>query len=375
MITRSPSSRYSSAAVLAGRLLTGSLLLLGACAGPAAPEVQDPAMAARLAALHEAGVTAPLVLYPVRVLERPDARVADALGLVLEKQGMPVLAIASEPFARPAAAEWNAVPALFAAHVKATPAAAGHYHVYAEITGTPRTGPEQVRFAVVDAAGEVVLTDAQRPGDRDFDRTAGRDRDPLGCMTLVGERLFARADWRKGAGVADGPFARKWRELSGAPEVAEQAAMRPRLAALKQAIATARLAVLPTVAHPGHDQASAQRLAALLHERFGAPCVATGVGDLQVEVDSNEQKVLWSLARGLRSAAPKIAEADYVLVVDVGMHGAEVGYVHLAVCTAAGDYVVVDHQNDQSPMLREAAPKNLADAERFAVLRLARLLP
>lgn len=376
MVARERMTRRSPSPALGAVSLTLVALLGAACAGSARSEPQDPAVAERVAALRAAGVQAHLVLYPVRLLERPDQRVADALGLVLEKQGMPDLAVADAAFVRPRDVPWSDVPARFAAHVQAAPVSAASYHLYAEVLGTPRTGPEQVRFVVIDAQGRLVLRDEQQPGDRDFDRTAARDPDPLGCMALVAERLFTRADWRKAAPIVDGPFERKWRELSGAPSASEQSAMRQRQVALKQAFAGARIAVLPTVTANGRDAASAQRLAALLHERFAGDCTPANGDAIDVRPDSNEQRMLWDLARGLRAVAPRHAQdADYVLVADVGGDGAKVRYVHMAICTTNGDYVVVDHENDQSPLLVEMAPKTLADAERFVVARLAKILP
>ncbi|MBX3464768.1 MAG: hypothetical protein KF830_16485 [Planctomycetes bacterium] len=357
-------------------------VLVGGCSAAQEPEgPQDPAVAARCGRLRAAGLPAPLTIHPVQVLGRPSPRVAQAVGLVLEKQGMPDLDVAATSFEVAADGRWEDVPAQFGAHVRALVAAgaAARHHLYAQYLGTPQTGPQEVRFCVVDGAGDVVLVDRQTPADAAFRRTAGRDPDPMGCSLLVAERLFARVGWRAQAGaVQDGRFARLWRELSGAPEAREFEAMAPRLAALRRNIANARFAVLPSVVHPGHDAASSERLAALLAQRFGcrAQAVAGGAA-IAVAADSNEQKRLWDLARGLRAAAPAAAEAagaDHVLVVDVGIGDRGIGYVHVAVCTAAGDYVVVDWQNDQHPMLQKAAPKVLDDAERFAVDRLAALL-
>src|SRR5687768_13020992 len=107
---------------------------------------QDPgadAAAVRRKALGEAGIGTPLTLYPVRVLGRPSSEVADALGLVLEHSGMAELQVAERAF-DPAGADWDAVPALFAAHVrqeKAAPDAAPRHSLYAEYLGEPRRGP------------------------------------------------------------------------------------------------------------------------------------------------------------------------------------------------------------------------------------------
>lgn len=356
------------------RLAAVALLAVASCVPAAVP--QDPAQQQRIAALHAAGLAAPMVLHPVQVLGRPDERVALALGLVLERQGMSALDTAAQPFAPTAEASWDEVQAQFAAQVRANDAAAGH-HLYAQFLGTPQTGPEEVRFVVVDGEGAIVLADRQKPADRAFRRTAGRDPDPLGCSTLVAERLFELADWTARSGsVAEGRFTQIWRGLSGAPEPAEFAAMDERRAALRDGIASARFAVLPSVVTGRHDGDSASRLAAALAERFGCRAVAVPDGArIAVRPDSNEQRRLWDLARGVRAAAPALAgRADHVIAVDLAVGEDAVAWVHIAICTAAGEFVVADWQNDQHPMLQRAAPRSLADAERFAVDRLAALL-
>lgn len=331
-------------------------------------------------ALHVGGVKTPLVLHPIRLLGRPSAQVDEALGLVLETQGMSDLEIAAAAFESPKDTKWEDVPLLFGAHVaKLGGDAAKRHHVYAEFLGTPKTGPEEVRFVVVDGAGHVVLVDRQTPADRDFQRTAAKDPDPLGCSSLVADRLFALADWKKAPGsVRDGKFGKGWKERSGVPDTAEFAAMKVRLTALREGLATARIAVLPTLANGGHDAASAARLAEALGKALG--CRAEAVADgakLEVAPGSNEQKRLWGLARALKGSLGKapVAAADYALVADLGVDAeGKHCYLHLALTTAAGEFVVVDFQNDQSPAVQKAMPQTLADAEALLVARLGTLL-
>ncbi|MBL8729872.1 MAG: hypothetical protein JNM25_15705 [Planctomycetes bacterium] len=359
------------------------LLTLMACS--VAQEPLPPEQAARLGRMHDAGIAVPLTLYPLRVLGRPDTRSAQALGLVLEHQGMSTLEVAASAFPVDADLPWAEVPARFGAFVRqqATGGVASGLHLYGEFLGTPREGPQEVRFVVVDGHGDLVVADRQTPNDRAFRRTAGRDPDPMGCATLVADRLFTLAAWRRQPqAVRDGKFARLWRELSGAPDPGEVAAMAPRLAALREATKTARFVVLPTivptsVVPTGHDAAGAGRLAEALSRRLGCRArPAVGGGDIEVTPDSNEQKRLWDLARGLRAAAAtQAADADYLLIADLGIGGeGRVAYVHFVVCTAAGDYVIVDWQNDQNELLRRAAPRSVEAAERYLIDRLARLL-
>ncbi len=334
---------------------------------------QEDPVRARLHRLQSAGCAAPLSIYPVRVLERADARVAEALGLVLESQGMADLELAADAFAPARDTAWADLPAAFAAHRRQAAAAEPRrYALYAEFLGTPKTGPTEVRFVLVDPDGEVVLQDRQVPGDADFRRTAGRDPDPLGCATLVGDRLFRLAGWKKAPGsVVDPKFARRWRERSGVPGDAELAAMRQRMTALGERLDTARIAVLPTLVGGGHDAASAARLAELVRAECRGAAPAPGT-KLVVAPSANEQKRLWDLARALQDAVKKSpVDADYVLVADLGLDPEKgSGYVHVAICTAKGEFVFADFVNDQHPLFRARRPKTLADAEWLAAARL-----
>lgn len=337
--------------------------------------------ATRREALHAAGITVPLVLHPVRLLGRPSADVAAAIGLVLENRGMSALdtAASATPFEPPTDTKWDDVPALFAAYVARLGGAVGEqHHLYAEFVGTPKTGPEEVRFVVADGTGHVVLVDRQTPADADFQRTAKKDPDPLGCATLVGDRLFALANWTKGRPVRDGKFAKGWKERSGVPDPKELAAMRTRTSALRGDLAKARIAVLPTLANGAHDVESATRLATAIAKELGCSCTAVAEGaKLAVEASSNEQKRLWDLARAAKEAVTKapIANADHVLVADFGVDAeGKHCFLHVVLVTAAGEFVIADFQNDQSRAVAKAMPKTLADAETLLVARLGRLL-
>ena len=369
------------------RLFSLSLSLFAALAAacsssaPLGAQGPDPAREGRRQALQRAGVAAPFVLMPVRVLGRADANIADVLGLTLERQGMSDLEVAAAPF-EPGDAAWEQVPAKFAAHVKAAaPAASGKRHaLYAEFLGDPQKGPSEVRFVVVDGDGAIVLVDRQTPADAAFRRTAKKDPDPLGCSRLVADRLFELAAWQPvPGGVRDGKFAAKWDQKSGAPSRAERAAMQKRLDLLKERCLEASFAVQPPVCPSGPDGTDGvdvARFAALLTERLGGKPFAAAAAKLTVPAGGNQQRHLWDLAKALQKAqlaAP--VDADYVVAIEAAVDvGGAHGFVNLVVVDRAGACVLADFQNDQHPTWRKHAPKGLAEAEKVAADRLRELL-
>ncbi|MCA8952391.1 MAG: hypothetical protein KDE27_22970 [Planctomycetes bacterium] len=337
----------------------------------------DPATAARQQALQTAGVAAPLTILPVRVLGRGDTNVAAAVGLVLEQHGMSDLEVAETAF-DPRDLAWADVPAAFGKHVADAAPPSPRHRLYAEFLGTPRTGPTEVRFVVVDGDGNVVLVDRQRPKDPAFERTAGRDPDPFGCSQLVGLRLFERLHWRAVPGGAkEGRFAARWRRASGVPDAAERKAIDERRAALRATLATASVEIWPSLWQGKPEAASAVRLAQLLGEELGCrTTVAAAPPALEVAAGSNEQKRLWDLVRAAqRALRSHPAATDYVAIADIAFADAGArGFVHVALLSGKGEVVAAELQNDQGRRYRQMAPKGLEDGERLATAMLAATL-
>lgn len=352
------------------------LLALGvaSCAAQDPAPGSGPAPNPLLRALQQGGLRTPLTLWPVRVLGRADAQVADVLGLVLEQQGLADLDATAGSFDA-ADTPWEQVPARFAAHVQAQarPGMAKRYALYAEFLGDPKKGPTEVRFVVVDPDGAVVLVDRQTPADAAFRRTAGRDPDPLGCSRLVADRLLALASWQAAPGsVTNGAFAARWEQKAGGPSRREREAMAQRRTVLQQDLAKTRFVVLPTVWDG--KPSDPKPLVGMLQQQLGALAVQAGAAQLHVAATSNQQRRLWDLAKALQKEQREHpVDADYVVVVDAAVSGKS-GFVDVVVVDRQGEFVLADFTNDQHRAFQARAPKTVADAELVAVDRLCELL-
>lgn len=347
--------------------------LLGAALNPAGAQTPDAAQ--RLAALKTAGPQTTLLIYPVKVTGKPSPLVADVLGGLLEHYGMPNVDMTETAFAPAADAKWDDVPAAFAAFLKQNPPPAA-YALYAEYLGEPKSGPTEVRWILTTAAGELVISDRQTPSDADFRQTAAKDPDPMGCSVLVGERLFKLAGWKKSMteGDSQGRFARKWAAKSGLPSDADRAAMTRRLEKCKTALKTARVDVYATMLGETPDADSAARLAPLVARQFGCQASAAArPAPLKVAPSSNEQKRLWDLARAFRDYLRANPPAgDYAIVAEylIAPDGGGVHSVHTVVCDKAGEWVIVDFQNNQQDDFQRVAPKTVADCETLTIERI-----
>ncbi len=353
-------------------LTLGSMLLAPGLSQ--AGEPTDAAMAERVAALKAAGPGAKVMIYPVIVQGRPNRMVADALGLVLESYGMGSIDAVDGNFMPQAGQAWEQTAIAFGEYVKEHPAE-GNYGLLAEYLGSPNTGPTEVRWLIVDRSGKLVLSDRQQKSDADFKRTAARDPDPMGCSVLVGERVFSRTGWKKNESEnPNGRFAKLWAEKSGIPSEAERDAMKSRAAKLKTGIGTANVSVYPTRAAGTNDRASGERIAAAMTKRLGcrAVCVGSPV-EIRMNPSPNEQKLLWDFARGFRDhVRSHPPEGEYAVLADFLMKSPNgpVGGVHFVICDKAGEWVIVDFQNNQWPDFQRIDPKNIEDCERLAVERI-----
>lgn len=322
-----------------------------------------------------------LALLPVQIwFKHPmitSLKVADVLGLVCESYGMNNLDALDTEFVPAAEAAWERVPAHLAEFLKKNQPKS-KYILYAQYLGEPKGGATEVRFVVMDTAGNVVLTDRQTKEDEDFKRTAAADPDPMGCSVLVAERLFSRLGWKKVEGEPHGKFAQKWAGMSGTPSDAERAAMEKKLQQLKTTIKTSQIAVYATRINKECNSSSASHLALLIGQQLGCKTVKIDTPvSFQIQPDSNEQKILWDLARGFRDylrANPSSCDyamlAEYYITPACGLAGA----VHFVVCEKSGEWVLVDFQNNQQEDFQQIMPKSIDDCDRLAVQRLVKRL-
>ncbi len=301
---------------------------LGCAQSPATPAPVLPAeQQARLDTLRRAGAKAPLAVLPALLAGKANRDVGDAVGLVLEQQvGLDAVQSAEGLFEPPAGTSPDSLPALLAAHLRATPSGAPHTMLASfEVEGSRFVA---VRTWIVDAGGALVWSDLQQSGDAAFDRL--KPREPMTCCMVVAERVRALF----GLAAPKGE-----RDATG-------------------------------------DLAQAGRLAATL----AGSCAATALDRtvaFEAKPTSNEQLRLWTLAKAFRAQLQQEPVAtDYALLADyvTSPDRKQIVAVHFVLCTAAGEWVAVDYQNDHHDDFNAVAPKDLGGCDEVVKRRLARLL-
>jgi hypothetical protein len=302
----------------------------------------------------------------------PRLDVADVIGMMLENIGMRKHDTTATLFEPAKHGTLDELVTSFGEFVRQN-APPTEYALCVEFVGTPQTGAQEVRTVLVDHTGKAIWTDAQTPADSDFKRL--KPGEPMTCCLLVAERLKPVFHLAGDAGkpVREGRWAQRWQQRSGTPSEAEYAAMKERATTFKQAGATARVLIYPARISNAVDRGCATHLAALLTKaKLCAATVADAEPSFDIKGSPNEQRMLWDFARAVQEyVKANPADADYVLFSDYMMaRPNKAGAVHFVVCSRAGEWVIVDYQNDHHADFKRIEPKSTEDCDQLVATRL-----
>ncbi|UCF34605.1 MAG: hypothetical protein JSV78_04735 [Phycisphaerales bacterium] len=364
-------SRYLSMGCVVLLFAAGARAMSSKDSEAAVESTATPQQQARLDALQEKGVDCSLTIYPVNLAGESSKDVADVVGMFLEKGGMEHLETTEVAFLPPADADFARIGELFGQFV-AEKDVSTEYCLYAQILGSHKEGVKEVRAVIVDRTGDLIWTDRQTERDADFKRI--KPRNPMTCCVLLNERLTPVFGLKEGSGPGrEGKMAKLWAEKSGLPPEDELNAIEQRCDVLKNADKPS-LTIYPVFLLKEVDCDSAQHLAELIGKENLFRVTASEEGpDFEVKPNSNEQKRLWDLARGFRDyvrATPP--STDYALLAEYTIRPAnqEVWTVHFVVCSAAGEWVIVDYQNNHHEDFQSVNPKSRDDCGALIVRRL-----
>jgi hypothetical protein len=365
--------RMPLAALMAGLV---ALAIVPESGAAGANKQAPPEQQKRFDAMQAKGTQASLTVFPVVMGDSTFKDVADVLALLLEKAGMTNLETTDAVFRLPKEAAFDKAAELFGEFVRKNPIET-EYALYAEFVGTPpKTGATEIRGIVVDRAGQSVWVDLQTPEDRDFKRI--KPSDPMSCCLFLAERVRTQLGIPESArdDSGEGRIAKMFAENSPAPDKAEWAAMEQRQAAMKKAGRSAKVAVFPV--RLSDDLASgtdAAHLAELLSKK--KLCEAKAVDSalrVKIKPSRNMQNLLWGLARTFQDNVKRNPpEADYVLLADYIMDpraGRGAWAVHFVICDRAGEWVIVDFQNNHHGDFQSIDPKTFDDCGRLVAKRL-----
>ncbi|MGA2798371.1 MAG: hypothetical protein ABSE63_12380 [Thermoguttaceae bacterium] len=303
-------------------------------------------------------------------------RIAEVIGVVLERDGMKDTELADAAFVPPEKTDLAKSAEAFAQYVKERNLNT-EYALYGQFFGTPGKGIDEIRIVVADRQGKVILSEQR---NKEQLQQPGEERiDPMSASCGLVERvrgLWGLADVNEGD-VPEGKLEKRLKEKSGMPPASEFEEMKKRLDVLKEKVKTGKIAVYPIhIWLDKSDQSGAVQLAKMINESGVCQAITTDADpNLKIKGNINEQIILWDTARAFRDFLRKNPPpADYALLasyVAVSPDGKrEAGAVHLILCDKAGDWVLVDFQNDHHADFQSIAPKTADDCNRLAVVRL-----
>ncbi len=337
------------------------------------PDVQiDAEMENRFGLMKSKAPEISITVFPIIMSEKPYKNVAEVVALMLERADVNNIDVPDETFSPAKDSDIRQICKSFEAFVREK-SIDTDYALFGEYVGTPQSGVKEVRCIVVDKAGNRVWVDRQTPGDDDFKRI--KPNNPMLCSHLLVERL--RMDLglpeQSGRNSATGKWAKHWRKDSGIPPASERAEMANRLESMRENFRDSKLVIFPTLVNGKPSEESADRLRKMLSDR--KLCLAGKVSDevlFEIEPTSNEQKMLWDLARKFRKyIRDNEFEADYMLYGDYLLNAATgVGSVHFVICDGNGEWVIVDFQNEYQSDFKSISPKTSSDCDRLIVKRL-----
>lgn len=334
----------------------------------------DPASSPDELKAADLGPDSSVMIVPVVLAGDAWKDVADVVGSMLEKGGMPNVWTTDAEFEPDEGADLAQIASAFGKWVPKQGFKTDCV-LFAQILGSPASGVSEVRAVLVNAVGRVIWTDRQTPKDRDFRRV--KPRNPMTSCVLLNDRLrprFRLTSAMRGR-VKDGRMARLGAEQSGAPSKKEYAAMKQRVEILKGALGDAKLVVYPAQGVHGANAQPAAKLFRKLNEEIGTQSVAVDTPlDIEIAPSRNEQKRLWDLARGFREHVRKLKpDTDYALVAEylIRPHDKQVWSVHFVICDRAGEWVIVDFQNNHHADFNAIKPKTVEDCGDLVIRRMA----
>ena len=331
-------------------------------------------------------ITGPLEKYPEFVKrfeltfrEKGQREAFETLGLLLEEKGYDNFEKTDSIFQFPeemAAREERAVP--FSKFIRDLDLKTD-YALGIEFTAHLEKSFQEVYLVIVDAKGNVVWEDSQGPGDPDFD--SDFPGTPEKCCELVCRRLvpvMSLDKLPKKELAEDKKKALQMMRVKRPPAESEFDAMEKRLQVMKQASSSARVLIYPARVGGDHtDQSSAMRISELINEtKLCQPTGAKNGPVLEGEGWPNELAVLWIFARAVKEYVQQNpAGSDYVLFADYWFApNGQVWAVHFVICDQAGEWVIVDMQNNHHEDFQQIDPKILEDCDRLVLERLKKHL-
>jgi hypothetical protein len=327
-----------------------------------------------------------VTVYPIAIVpsdKMPASvpeRLAEVVGVLLERAGMEQIEIADTPFSPPKTDDPAKLADAFGQFIGKQSLKTEYAFLAQILAPEPERKIKEIRTIVADKTGKVIFNDLA--DEKTFSQSEIKPDEPMLACVFIFTRLgkvWELADPER-ENVPEGKFAELMNKRSGLPSKEEIAAMEKRLEVLKEKntpMKEMKVTVYPIHLWEGSAKSGAAQLAKIISESGICQAEPSDIDTkLKIKGDPNEQKILWDTARAFRDFLRKNPPAtQYALLADYGISPAsdgkrEAGGVHLILCDKSGDWVLVDFQNSHHADFQSIAPKSVEDCNRLAVKRL-----
>ena len=323
--------------------------------------------------MRSKGVDASLTILPAGLMGRPEVRVSEVIGVLLEQQGLKNIELWNTAYIPSNKTQPKVLADSVGKFVK-TQQITTDYVMYAEMNGDPQKRQiGELRGLVVDKTGAVVFTDFLGSQDEVFKQV--EDPDPMGYSMLLVQRLSPQFGLNEetARNAKPGKMMAILNERSGLPPENERAALPERQKTLKANLPKSSLMIFPVRTLSGSNSNAAADVVKMMND--AGMCRAMLAKDTLLlktpQKDPNEMKLLWDLARDFRAYVKKNPQdADYTLYADYAMPG----YVHFVVCDRKGDWVIADLQNSMHPDFRKFDINTIEGCNKLLVVRMQHYL-
>lgn len=357
-----------------------AVVLLAPACSSTPPDESPEQQARRLDTIKTKSTNATLTILPARAGGNPFDRLTEAIGTLLEQQGLQHIELGTNVFDPGGQSDLGKISVSLAEFLQKNPVST-EYALYADFSGSG--GVREIRAILVDNTGSPIWKERITPENKVWKEMGGGGDLLLSTVVLVqclAPQFGLNEETAKAA--KPGKMGAIMAERSGQPPDSEIAPIAGRQAEMKRRMPKGTMVVYSgrvRTADQAPEAGNATELAARINET--GLCKASPAPQPLVltspQTDPNEMKVLWDLAREFREYVRKNpVDADYVLYTDYRFNPQvwQAGFVHVVVCDRQGEWVIADLRNSDHPDYQNVQPRSQGDCDKILVVMLQRVL-
>lgn len=300
---------------------------------------------------QQAPIFPSLTIYPVSAAPQEfpaeyAKRVALVIGTMLEQRGMNQIDIADKMPIAINSREIADVAEEISQEISQS-SVSTDLALQVQLVGTPQSGVIAIRWLITDRSGKVVANE-EKDAD-DWKDSTPRPADPMTCSAYVVSNLAKRWSLISSPDkkLMSGKLSTFWREDAGLPSTDELQAIQMRRQAWSSTSGKPTVTLLIPQRTGSTAWIEVADLATAIKTQTQGDVSLGESSELKVsELHTNEQRVLWDMAKLLKQwVQQKQPASDYIVCVDSFASPSQLHFAHIIICDKEGNWVLVDYLN------------------------------